>query len=267
VFEILHSINSKSSNIDAIQSQGQGAPTQAELNLSSEILKLLRKYAPEAGIAESHYLPRMRGGKVLGVYYPKTNNIYLGALQKIGTAIHEITHAIDEKTGFINSIKNGKQFQDIRDQLEQVFLEQYAGADNKQPLKHKIEEGLATLIELSITNPKLVAENYSLAFDYMMSNKVFADFTKEAKGIVEKYQGLSALGKVEARMYDAEKKEALALKKKPFLTKGERIIYETINKYFWAEKIDKLSGNFDKDSVNNWVNIHPHIPGAFHTDE
>jgi len=74
--------------IDSFENRSVPKKGTNEFKLFEQSKALIRKYAQSIG---EGYLPR----KTLGVYYTKTKNIRVNALNALSTVAHEITHFLD----------------------------------------------------------------------------------------------------------------------------------------------------------------------------
>lgn len=174
---------------------------------------LINKYALRFG--ERQYIPR----GAVGVFYQDTKNIYLQAANNVYVAVHEIVHYIDLKTGWFNTIleevgktKNGlpiysREHIPVRKLLTQIYLDTYPGAKPGHPLKKRVKEGLAMLLQKAVESPEMLSlPQYKPLADMVLAPggkyhlKEFDELVKDARGVMKQYAALDDNAKIGARV-------------------------------------------------------------------
>jgi hypothetical protein len=244
--------------------------TQEIKSLKAEVMKLRNKYAPESKFSEN---APMRNKRARGTYYADTKTIVARALNNLSVLTHEIAHAIDRKMKFIETLLNGENDGvsaevklEAANQLRQVYFEHYGGVNPKASQKTQLIEGLATLVQMMITDGDAMSKKYPKAWAYVMNNETFRNYIKDAKALVEKYNKMPAEKKIETKMSNPSETEGQTKKNKSLLSKEQQVIRTVFDKNYWAEVIDKLTGAYGKDSVYNWINMLSFVPNLVKTN-
>lgn len=237
-------------------SGGQRLPSVQEFKLSQKMLNLMKKHAPDSLIAESKNRPR----NTLGVYYTGTGNIYLKALNDMGTAAHETVHAIDNDTDYIRNTMQEKQNSNYRKELRKIYLNEYPTASESAPALVKLKEGLAMLLQKAIENPAYVKANYNQAFETMLKNEKLKSFYEDARSIVNEYQGLDSVGKVQSRIVNEKLHTPEIVKKKPFLNFKDKMITEIFDSQYPIQKLAREGGVLEtKNNPYLWTRLNSNI--------
>ncbi|MDR3048411.1 MAG: hypothetical protein LBV16_00995, partial [Elusimicrobiota bacterium] len=235
---------------------------QQDFKLTQQIIDLIHKHAPKSKIAETRYFPKKN---ILGMYDAKTANIMTRALNNMSVAIHETVHAIDDADNYIDSKLDGKDWSAYIRELREIYLAEYSIAKplGDKPVKVEAEEGLAMLLQRALGDEAETIKKYGAAYEKTMQNPKFKSFMKDARDILKQYQSLDPLAKIGARIV-AQKKEINA--GAPFLSLKEKFVYQAINRWIWAEKLDAIAGATGDNSVNNWLNLNSNIPNLIATN-
>lgn len=215
------------------------------LVLSNRVAALVKKYAERFG---ENYNPKGS----LGVFFPKSKNIFLISKNEISTAVHEVTHFLDQKLGIKEKICT-KGNVEMKENLTNVYVEHYPGGRKNHKLATRLTEGLAKFFERYIMAPlETKAE-----FPYLYNNLIveggayyeplMKDFIKDAREIINDYQSLDPLSKIGARVVDLHNPNTT-----PFLTKFERYGVYLVDDKYPAEKLDK--------NLSNIVRMYDYVP-------
>lgn len=208
-----------------------------EFKLFDKVHGLVKKYA---GLVGERYLPRQTSG----VYYPKTTNIRLKSLNELSVAVHEITHAIDAKVGLSDKLNASREW-DVVGGLTEVYTEMYPSGKSDHPVKKRIVEGLATLIQKTAEMPSAMEYKYGDLVKMFTKPggkhyvKEFDMLLQDTKEIVRQFQQLDALQQVGAFVTEnIQQKEA----RDSFLGARDKIRTETSDAVWPIEKASTIGG-------------------------
>jgi hypothetical protein len=196
------------------------APTQdKEFKLWRATEQLIQKYARRYG--EDKYLPR----GVAGVYYGGTKNIFLQAANNVFVAAHEVAHFVDTKTNWftqfmqvVGTTKDGKPVYEAatlpqRKLLTEFYLEFYGGASKSAPLRKRMREGLAMLVEKAIETPEIMdSPKWKGLYDTILRpggkyyNTTFAELVKDGQAFIKQYRALDPNSQIGARVAAEDRK-------------------------------------------------------------
>jgi len=212
---------------------------------------IIQKYALRYG--EDKYRPR----GAVGVFYPDTKNIFLQAANNVYVAVHEVVHFIDDKTDWFKRLmvvvgraENRNPIYDpstkgIRKLLTQFYLETYPGAKAAHPLKKRIKEGAAMLVEMAAERPEmLTAPEWKPLADMILRpggkfyNKDFHDLERDGLAVMDQYRRLSPNAQIGARKTDkdrAHNEETLFTKWDKF----QEVMFDAPHKFL---KLDEITG-------------------------
>jgi hypothetical protein len=212
--------------------------------LFEQVRGLVKKYA---GIVGERYLPR----GAAGVYYPETKNMRLKSLNDLSVAVHEITHAIDRKVGLSDTL-NAKREWDVVGGLTEVYVEMYPTGNATHPVKKRIVEGLATLIQKTAEMPSAMEFKYGdlVKMFTVPGGKHYVKeldmLLKDTKEIVRKFQQLDRLSQVGTFVTEhIQQKEARA----SFLGVRDKIRMEIADAIWPLEKAATVAG-IDRTSAD-----------------
>ena len=218
-----------------------GAKTEVEFKLVTEGQRLIRKYGK---LVSESGTPR----RAAGVHYKNTGNILVRSLTDIPTVSHELTHRLDSHLGITDKMRRLGDDSILND-LEEIYLAYYPGANKKASNSLKTREGLATLIENYALNPEIVTEEFPLLVGAILKStgkyydKKVAELVADVDSIIGRYQALADIDKVGA-MSAADKQIIPANKT---FTKADDATT------FFADYIhpfEKLARVFGKDMTN-----------------
>lgn len=240
-----------------------------EFKLFEKTKELTRKYAKIIGVG---YTPR----NALGVYFPKTKNIFVNALNDLSTVSHEITHFLDKTynisdkllaiKGFAvngNPIYNSQTLK-YRKAITDLYIKYYAGGKKTHKLRKRALEGFATLLQKYVEMPQTITEEYPLLVNSFLKkggryyHPVMGEIIKDLNEIVKEYQGLSALDKVGSRVVTEDAK----VDKPSFLNFRDRLRSFMTDEIYPTEILAKRSGrHFTKADPSLWLRAYNNVSG------
>ena len=231
-----------------------------EFKLFEQVDALIHKYAKRFG---ERYVPK----GAVGAFYPKSENIFLRGANALFTAIHEVTHYIDIKTGIskaalrtVGMAKNGNPIYDsatkqLRKEMTKFYTDNYPGGQKTHKLEKRMQEGFARFVELYVYKPTMIKENYPYLVQQILQpgGKFFStstlDLIRDSREIIGKYQALSPTDKILSRMLAKERKI-----KDSFLSLPEKIYTEVIDALFPLVKLAKGAGvDMTVDDPSLWA--------------
>lgn len=233
----------------AFEKRGLPQKGTEEFKLFNEVKNLIQKYAKSVG---EDYLPR----KAEGVYYPGTKNIRLKGMNALSVAAHEITHFLDfayKISDRLQGIKgyaiNGNPIYErgtlpYRKEITSVYEKYYPGGKRTHSLKKRMLEGFATLLQKYIEQPTIISGDYpNIVKEFLQPGgkfyeNVIGDIVKDLNDIVARYQELTPLKKINARIMNDE----VNVDKKSFLNVVDKIRTEVADNIYPIEKLSILSG-------------------------
>lgn len=223
-----------------IESFEQFTPKEKEqtFKMAEEVRGLVSKYAVRVG---EKYVPR----RAEGAYYPETQNIRLKSLNDLSVAVHEITHSIDDtKAGTSRKIIAAKDRETLAG-LTEIYATYYAPGKSDHPVRKRIVEGLATLIQKTAETPTIMRDKYGTILDKFIKpegryyDKNYADLLTDSHGIVGRFQELDKLGQVGAFVTSKfQQKEA----RSSFLSVWDKIRTTALDAVWPVEKAAKKAG-------------------------
>ena len=203
--------NPRHSIDDFVPSEKIHSPDQ--IKLYEQALALVKKYAGGGRVMEG----RNPSG-TLGVYYTKSTNIALNALNQISVAVHEATHGVDAQIGFSDKITSKKNAGGIgknlyapstlveRQQLTQVYVDFYPGGKKNHAVKLRVVEGYATFVQEYIKDPGLMIRRFPELTKMIVVpggkyySPLMGGLIKDARLIVDTYHSLDSLQKIGTRI-------------------------------------------------------------------
>ena len=223
-----------------------------EFNLKNEALNLILKYG---NLVSERYTPR----KAKGISFNKTYNVSVGSLTDLTTVIHELTHVIDRNGDLAKKLlKNKNLYQQEINELRKIYQKYYPTAKGHHNNQKQITEGLATLAELKIAEPK-IADKYKVSKALFnkngyLHNPLYENLIKDGKDLVERYSDLDSLRKIGARM---QSESPIDLERKGFLNLADKIRLQTSD-YSWilGKMAKKADVELTKDDPHIWLLNH-----------
>ncbi len=240
-----------------------------EFKLFEKTKELTRKYAKIIG---EGYTPR----NALGVYYPKTKNIFVNALNNLSVVSHEITHFLDKTYKISDKLLalkgfavNGNPIYDpatmkYRRAITDLYTKYYAGGKKTHKLRKRALEGFATLLQKYVESPQRITKEYPLLVNNFLKkggqyyHPVMGEIIKDLNEIVKEYQGLSALDKVGSRVVTGEAK----VDKSSFLNFRDRLRTFIADELYPIEVLAKKSKrHFVKADPSLWLRAYNNVSG------
>lgn len=240
-----------------------------EFKLYEQVKALTQKYAKMIG---EGYTPR----RALGVYYKKTTNIRVNAINNLSTASHEITHFLDDKFKISDKLMavkgyatNGNPIYDpftlkYRKEMTDLYTKYYPGGKKTHSLRKRTLEGFATLLQKYVEAPNRIKNEYPLLVrDFWEKGgryyrPVMGEIIKDLSAIVKDYQGLSALDKIGSRVTS----EAINTDKPSFMNFGDKLRTFLADQIYPIEVIAKKAGvQLTKADPSLWLRAYNSISG------
>ncbi|MCX6724256.1 MAG: helicase-related protein [Candidatus Staskawiczbacteria bacterium] len=247
---------SKIGNFEQITS-----PDEADkLKIYDEVKALIQKYAQSIG---ESYLPR----GAAGVLY-QSGNIRVTGMNALSVATHEITHFLDKAFKISDQImgvqgvsRSGRPVYEkttakLRKEMTDLYNKYYPTAKKSHKLSKRMLEGFATLLEKYIEQPTMISGEFPnlvrefLTPDGSFYEPVIGDIIKDVKGIIGRYQKLSPLDKIGARIIN----DKVNVNKESFLNLYEKIKTFIFHNIYPIEVLSKKSGtHFTANAPDLWL--------------
>jgi len=224
--------------------------TEADnLKLFETIKDLAHKYS---GLIGEGHIP----SRVGGLYDPVTMNLRVNGMNDVAVAAHEFVHSLDTKYHIsdrlretVGETEDGKPIYApetlaIRKEITDLYEKYYVGGKRTHPLKKRVREGLATLIQKYIEQPTTITQNYpNLVTEFFTENgkyyePVIKDLINDFEKLVEGYQGLDALDKIGARVTS----DNIKYDKESYLNAGDKIRTQLVDDIFPQEVLAQKAG-------------------------
>lgn len=172
--------------------------TPEPFNLAERVVELFKKYdvPVNEGALRKDYL---------GVYKYFTEGVRVQSLWNVFVAAHEMTHALDNRTGLWENIKNNGS-KELRKELKQAYQELYPAPKKKPSVREYIKEGLAVTVQYYLTDRDMVTNTYPNIFndfihpDGQFFTKEMDDFMNDMQDLVNDYHSLNPQDKIGARI-------------------------------------------------------------------
>lgn len=213
-----------------------------------ETRALARKYALRFG---EGWQPK----GLLGVFYPKSKNIFLNSLNNLSTLVHEVVHFVDDKHGTIKKImevvgytsngrpKYNQAHRKESKELTEAYTKYYPGASSDHKKELRMTEGLAVFIQRMVEQPTITtAEFPALVKAYLdpsgkFFDQTYVDLIQDAGDIVSRFQALDPLEQIGAtinrKRFDTDKK---------IMSLGDRITQEIFDSVRPVELLAETAG-------------------------
>lgn len=223
----------KIGNFEPVETLKEGTKP---FKLHTDILAMAKKFNPNGSIMESKNMPH----GAAGVRWGDTGNISTQGLNDLAIMSHELSHTIDIENKITDKLmvkvgesKAGNPIYDqstswARKQLTDVYTSFYDGAKNEHPLKTRMREGYATLVQKYVEMPQTMAKEHpTLVKEFLQPGGQFYNATTaamiaESQRIVADYQKLDAIDKMGARVTDT----LTPTNKESFLNPIQKVNYE-----------------------------------------
>ena len=197
------------------------------------------------------------GSTMLGYYTRKAKMVRIQSSRRVLTAIHELTHALDDRHGIVDKLmvvtgtaKNGnpiydKQYAPLRAMLTEQYIQWYPKASKNHPLEVRLKEGLAVLMEHYLTNPNLMATGYQGIVDELiveggaLHHPDFIDVIQRFRDLADEWSMLSPMEKTMDNLHDFTKNRE---KDKGSMTLAQKIEFHVFNMYEPMQRWSKNVG-------------------------
>jgi len=246
-------------------------PTQvpiAEFKLFEKVKTLIHKYANKFG---EKYNPR----GTLGIYYHKTTNIFLYAVNSLSVAVHEVVHYVDKNTNYFTSKimrtvgegTTGKPIYDpttlkMRQELTAIYVQYYPGGRTNHKLMKRMTEGIAVFIQNMVIQPSRIKQEYPYLVEQILTpgktyyEKTFVDLIKDGRDIIDEYSKLDPLQQVGSKII-TDTQEGV---KDQFIKIEDKILNETLDRLSILEKLSKQGGVwFTDDDPSLWARFYSNV--------
>lgn len=252
-------------------------PVKNESNnfkLYTKVSDLIDKYAKTIG---EGYLPK----RAAGVFYTDTKNIRINGMNNLSTATHEISHFLDDHYKISDKLKqtvgetiNGRPIYDsttkaIRKEITNLYTEYYVGGKKSDPLKKRVVEGFATLIQKYVEQPTTIEQKYpNLVTEFLKENgkfyePVIGDILKDVRGFISEYQGLDPLDKIGSRITSKN----IVYDKPSFMNLGDKVREQMADRVYPIEKLGKLTKTINTtNDVSLYIRQYQQINGIISTN-
>jgi hypothetical protein len=229
-----------------------------EFKLFERSKEIIQKYAERVG---ERFVPR--GNQ--GMFFPKTNNIRLQALNNLSTVVHEVTHYLDKKYKLVQNVIGATTRGDAtRKELTRMYTDHYPTGKKEHKLRIRMAEGIATLFERYVEDPKMTVAEYPRIVNQFITpggkfNKPeFNEFLTDAKSVLEDFTGLDPTAKIMARMADAKSK----IKDKNLLSWSERFNTFIADAIYPVEKLAQGAGvGMTRNDPSLWLRQYKNSAG------
>lgn len=241
----------------------------AEFKLFEETKGLIRKYARLIG---EGYTPR----RAIGIYYRETKNIMVDAINNLSVVAHEVTHFLDATYNISDKLlaikgfaTNGKPIYDpktfkYRKAITDLYVKYYGGGRTTHKLRKRALEGFATLLQKYVESPQTITNEYPLLVNGFLKrggeyyHPVMKEIISDLNKIVEKYQGLSNLEKIGARITS----EDVSADKADFLNFFEKLRTQLVDAIYPVEVLAKRAKvQFTIDDPSLWLRSYNSVSG------
>jgi hypothetical protein len=235
--------------IGTFEKAPQTTEGKTSLKLSDEVKTFVHKYAERIG---EGFLPK--GTK--GVFYTDSKNIFTSGMTNVSTAIHEVTHFLDQKFGMVKKLNKvvgetekgnpvyDKQTYKLRKQLTDIYVAYYPGGSRDHKLITRLTEGYATLLQKYSEMPQTITANYeNLVNTFLKPGGIFyepviGEMITDIRKLIDNYQGLSSLDKIGSMISTGDSK----VNKKSFLNYWQMLRTVEADDIYPFEVLDTQAG-------------------------
>lgn len=231
-------------------------PGTEEFKLHKKVVELIRKYAQSIG---EGYTPR----NALGVYFPKTKNIRVNAINNVTVAAHEIAHFLDYANGITDKLMSAKD-KKIQAQIEKIYLQYYPQARESHQKRLQVLEGFATLLQKYTEQPTTIRNEYpDLVAAFLEKggtyyHPVIGEILTDLNQMIGEYQGLEALDKIGARVTS----EGTGINKPSFLNFWQKLRTQIADEVYPVEVLAKKGRVLNtKEDPSLWVRAYNAVSG------
>ncbi len=275
VVTTLGSATTGSKPVSQFEKRSKPKENTNEFKLFKKTQELIKKYANTIG---EGYMPR----NALGMYYTKTKNIRVNALNDLSTVAHEITHFLDAVYKISDKLMalkgysvNGRPIYDpklrkYRKDITKLYTKYYGGGKATHSLRKRATEGFATLLQKYVETPtKIEAEFPLLVKDFLKPGGKFyqpimGDILTDLNEIIDEYQGLSSLDKIGARITS----EDTSVNKESFLGFRDKVREFLADKIFPWEVLSIKTPNihFTPKDPSLWIRTYNSVSGIINNN-
>lgn len=236
------------------QREAKPSESKERFTLQSKFRELLDKYDTRL-MDRKRYA--VRGS--IGTYYPRSENIAATSVNNFSTMVHEMTHHLDNRIGFVGQfIRGTSHASKLRRKITDIYEKYYGGADRKHPLKKRVTEGFATLIQEYVARPTAIRAEFPelvaavIDKDGQFNNPIFNEFIDDLEKIITEYQGLTPEKRMGARITSQKSKVAV----KSFLSFGDVLRTEVADNVYPLEKLSIIGGkHFTTKDPSLWARL------------
>ena len=208
--------------------------------------------------AAERYVPN----RFLGIYKYRSKNVRVKSLFDVFVASHEGMHYISKEHGVgkqlmkvVGKTASGNPIYDsatsgVRKRLTDIFVEYYPGANRKQKLEKRVEEGIAVLLENYLYDPNGVNEKYpDLVNQFIKPTGRFyhpkvTELLDGMNSLVDDYAKMTPDQRIGARIVRGEE----AVKKDTGFDVAQRATFELANTAEPLKRYSKYVGEYSEAS-------------------
>lgn len=188
--------------------------------------------------------------RLAGVYKLRSKNVRVQSLFDVFVVAHEGTHAISHNEGLIDSLieaTSGRapfESDQVRKDLTGIYEEYYPGGSRSHPLKLRMEEGFATLVENYLYDPAAITAKYPRLVEQFLRpdgdyyHPATSRLLDRMNSLVDDYSKMKPWQRVGARVVSG-----------PEVTKvdkgfdvAQRLIYESVNQFEPLKRAGQTAG-------------------------
>ena len=229
------------------------SPDKTPLKLGEETVKIYKAVNASLNIKST-----LRQGNVspyLGLTYHPTENISTVGLNAVSVNAHELAHRVDGAQKIVEKVRATTGRGDVtRKAITDVYVKFYPGGKKNHPLRKRLTEGYATLVQKYLEQPTFMETEYpALVQEFLKpGGKYYTDaigvLLKGFRSLIDRYQALDPLEKIGARVTEGQSGD---LQKTYFSLKDKADALIT-NAFFPLEKVGSeagLSGSINDPSL------------------
>jgi hypothetical protein len=204
-----------------------------DFKVSQRALNILK----EIGVPGAEkYLPK----RLAGIYKLRSKNVRVKSLFDVFVVAHEGTHAISHRYNLIDDMiadteDQGGPFKSaqVRKDLTAIYEQYYPGGSSSHPLKLRMEEGFATVVEHYLYDPATIQAEYPrLIADFLTPGGRYyhaatSRLLDSMNSLVDDYAKMKPWQRIGARVVSGPE----VVKVDKGFDAAERIIYETVNQF------------------------------------
>lgn len=184
--------------------------------------------------------------KYLGVYKHITEGTRVQSIYDIVVVTHEVAHALDHRHKITDKlIAASDRGSQIRKRLTDIYEDLYPGANRSHPIKKRMTEGFATLIEHYFYDPADITKKYPVLVKEFINpsgtyyNQDISTLLAMMNGLVDDYARLEPWQRIASRIRSG--KEVVENNDTGFDI-FQRLKFEIFNIFEPLERISKLTG-------------------------